>query len=175
MTVTNDLSRFAKKVTSSFDRMQSKRTYTFIAKVAIKLIQDHVRKGYGIERQGGSLRRLKGLSKNYKKWRAGKGRKRLGRYAKPSFSNLNMTGKMINSMGILSISKKRVTIGPSKKRRRGSKKTNWQIAQYHHTGEGALPIRKFNYLSRREMDRVVGAFEQALTSELKNSRLSRRR
>jgi hypothetical protein len=175
MTVTNDMSRFAAKVTKTFGRMQTKRTYKYIAGVAIELIQEHVRKGYGLTKHGAPLKRLKGLSKNYKKWRSGKGRKLLGKHAKPNFSNLNLTGEMIDSLGVLTLRKDRVTIGPSKTKHSRSKLTNWKIANLHHKGAGSLPKRKFNYLSKNEVEEVVKAFSDALTKELKNARLSRRR
>lgn len=174
MTVTNDLSRFAKRTTKAFNRMQTKRVFTYIGKIAVELIKDHTRKGYGVNKPGGRKRRLKGLSKNYKRYRERSGRRKLGRYAKPRLSNLNFTGKMIDSIKILTISKTRLTIGPAKRKHKGSKLTHWQIAQLHHYGRGALPVRKFNYLSRSEEKEVVEAFSEALTKELKNSRLLRR-
>ena len=174
MTVTSDLSRFAKKTVATFDKMKSKRTFTWIGRLAIELIKEHVRKGYGLEKHNTRLKRLKGLSKKYKAWRKKAGRKLLGPHAKPSFSNLNLTGEMVDSLTIMTIKKDRITIAPSKFKHARSNKTNWQIANYHHNGSGRLPKRRFNFLSANELIEVVNAFSGALTKELKNARISKK-
>lgn len=173
MTVTQDMTRFTEKVTKTIGRMRTKRTMDFLAKLAIELILDHVRKGYGLSKAGQSLKKLKGLSRNYKTWRSKGGKKYLGPHAQPFLSNLNFTGEMIDSMTILDTKTGRISIGPSKKKHSGSKLTNWKLANLHHNGEGNLPKRKFNYLSKNEITKVVEAFTEALTKELKNARLRR--
>lgn len=121
-----------------------------------ELIRKRTRLGYGVDRDYGQKTKLKSLKASYKKFRgyadeAGF----LSSNTSQGKSNLTLTGQLLDSYGIIKVSRSLVAIGPKGTRRnvgrlKGRGISNQQIALYQEE-QGRI----FNRLSELEFLQTV--------------------
>lgn len=153
MTLTSDIQKFAKQVAAILEERKIEAVRLVLAAECIALIQKRTRQGSGIARQGGEVRRLKGLSPSYIKFRQSN-RIRLSPFTSPTKSNLTFTNQMLGSLDVVGRGKQ-MAVAPTGRRSDG--KSNQEIADY------VSEDRPFLFLSPQELDqaqrRAVKTFE----------------
>ena len=138
-----------------------------VAQFAIDIIVKRTRLGYGVSRNYGFKDKLKGLSKNYVKYR---GRVSLADLTTPRKSNLTLTGQMLNSMKVISAVPGKVEIGPTgTRRKRGNEEktpTNAAVAAYQEE-QG----RTFNRMSIYEIQQLLRFYRRTFGDLLGKKKL----
>lgn len=130
-----------------------------IGKEMIDMIQNRTRLGYGVEKNGGTKKKLTKLSGVYKKQRNyAKKQGKLSNTTKPSKSNLTKSGAMLSSLKYkVNKSKLLVKVAPTGIDADGisnAKKAEWQAT--------AKVVRKFLHLSKNEIKRIEELLEDEL-------------
>ncbi len=123
------LKQFTDKLKKYVNRGASNKELKAVAEFAIGTIVKRTRLGYGAPTDMiGNRFRLKPLSETYVEYRSKSGRRKLGQYASPKRSNLTFSGKLLDSIGILSIKQGQVVVGPKGSRAGGL--TNADVARF---------------------------------------------
>lgn len=171
---------FRKLIREAITKVASRETMTQVGEEMINRIVKRTRLGYGVEKPGDARFPLPALDPKYIKTRQGdeaKGTRKLSKSGKPlksqrhislssktspSKSNLTFTGTMLDSMKIKSITKNKVTVGPSDEKHNQDKISNSDLAE-HHAENG----RPFNTLSNNEISGITSFIEDIIRRVLK--------
>ncbi len=153
-----------------------------IAQFTLNLIVKRTRLGYGVTKLYGSKQKLKPLSPNYIDYRkklAGEKRReqrqgtislgtktiRLSDFTRATRSNLTLTGQMLESMSILSISRGSIKIGPTGQRKEGGP-SNAQVAEFQ-----ADQGRVFNKVSELEYKQILRQYRRTFGDLAKKKKI----
>lgn len=147
-----NLDKWLSDVTGQLAKSNSPQHMRMVGEFLVEKIKIRTRLGYGVETIGGQKSRIKALSPKYVEYR--KTFKGLSREAKPSFSNLTLTGSMIDNLEVTNVGSNSITIEPTGSDNRGVSNKN-KAAYQQKQG------RNFLSLSRQE---IKGAREYWVTS-----------
>jgi hypothetical protein len=160
MTAETDLKKVFKGLQEKLGKAVSRREMEALGAVAVNLIVKRTRLGYGVKSALGSRFALSSI-----KWsdRYAKLRKTypLDPTTRPKKSNLTLTGQMLRSVRVLTVTDGSVTLGP-KGSRVDTDATNEQIAEYN-----AKRGRIFMNLSQAEYGQMVRYYRRRFTDLLK--------
>jgi hypothetical protein len=92
-----DLAKFDKKLKKILDEASGPKALDFIGNIAVDIIRNRTREGYGVKKNGGRRQGLADLSRGYIEFRR-RNRSRLSAFTSPGKSNLTFTGKMLNGL-----------------------------------------------------------------------------
>lgn len=162
MTVAKDLQNFQKKFQKKLGRNLTKSEVSGLGKLAIDIIVKRTRRGSGVKRDGGAIRRLKPLKKSYVAQRR-RLISKLSRFTSPNKSNLTFTGQMLSSIKVIKTVKTRTGVGSviSPKGRRSDGKTNEEVAVF------ASLSRPFFHLAKKEKRELIEVFEKRFKKAIK--------
>lgn len=158
-----DLKRIIRNMRRDIGFSVARNSMRKLGLLAIDIIAERTRRGYGVARTGGRKERLKSLSPPYVKYRKRNARK-LAATTSPGRSNLTFTGQLLRSLVVKVATNRRVTWGPNRRKRqviRGL--TNEQV------GEFVSGIRPFNNLSESEIALLVKRLDRNLQKRLKRN------
>lgn len=136
-------------------KVQSREILKIVGDEAIEIIRTRTRKGQGVDRPGGSNKKLAPLAPSTIEARE---RKRLSPETSPSESNLTETGKMLDNLKTIP-RKGVVTI------RGGDNEDDNKIA-YAHFGSDNRPERPFLFLSEKEGEDLLKRLKAAIAKIL---------
>lgn len=134
----------------AFKKMTNKTHLRIVGEDAKRLIQKRTRLGGGVEKSLGTRRKLKKLSKSYKKQRKGM---KLDRTTSPAKSNVTQTGEMLREIGVKVRSNKALLrfISPSAK-----KKAKWvQDAGRKFFNISQPELKQLTRLLRKRVNRIL--------------------
>lgn len=155
MSADRDLKRIRLAIEKAIKRSLSPTQMRKLGKLAIKIIQQRTRRGFGVKKSGAPRRRLKPLSREYIRRRR---RARLSRFTSAKKSNLTFSGQLLSLMRATVKKPGSVTINFDKRRRDGRK--NSEIA------EAVSKERPFNNLSKVEIRALVESYDRTLQRTL---------
>ena len=145
----------AKRIAKMARELGNKEQTQKVATAAAEIVKERTNRGFGVAQNNGPKKRLKPLSANYKKQRK---KLPLGPKARPSRSNLNQTGEMVESV-----------------KGKGSK----NLAEVRLTGENnkkkaidqVKAGRSFMNLAKSEIKKVVNIIEEQINNDIKKNGL----
>ena len=156
--VEKDLSGIIAKLRQLFSQQIGKESLQKIGNEVSNMIKVRTRLGYGVKSDNTARDKLKPLKPATVKSRVAKKKAgELSSLTTPKRSALTETGQLLDSIGVISISNGRVTIGP-KGARTGSTLTNEKLAEYV-TEQG----RPFNNLSDKEIKKLIIFFKREIS------------
>jgi hypothetical protein len=159
MSTERDLGKFFKGLKSATKTAVNKKAMDFLGTTAIGLIVKRTRLGFGVKRDGGQRYPLSSVKWSDKYARLRKSYP-LDETTRPGKNNLTLTGQMLRSVRVLSVSDTGVIIGPQGPR--DDDKTNEDIAKWN-----AKRGRVFMNLSQNEYGQLVRAFRRKFTDLVK--------
>ena len=149
MAAENDLKSVFKKIKATLGTQAVKLNLRLLAKEATSLIQKRTRLGYGVAAERGERFKLSsiGWTDKYKRFRK-LHKDELDPTTTATKSNLTLTGQMLRSIKVISITGDNITIGPTGIRKEGS--SNEAVADGN-----AKRGRVFMKLSQNEHNQMV--------------------
>jgi len=132
----------------AFRTLLSKNYLTSVGKQAADMIRLRTQLGYGVPSDGKSREKLKPLSAAYKKVRK---ENPLNGNTSPSKSNLTRTGQLLSSIGVKSIQKDKVIIGPKGPRNDGE--TNERVGEF--VSEKGRPFNNLSDVERKRLTETI--------------------
>lgn len=145
---------FERKLENLIKNGISKQILENAGKIVAKNVKTRTRRGFGVNKEGGSSIKLKPLTPNYKEHRKNLKRKgTLSAETKPSKSNLTKTGEMLDSLNY-KVEKNKISVLPTNKK-------NIKKAQYQD-----LQGRKFLNLNKREVLDIIDTIDKELQKDI---------
>lgn len=152
--------QFLRKLRVGVRDTYKKKQMKALGELAIDLIVERTRQGFGVSRTGAKQKPLKSLSPPYIDHRKAN-RSKLDSTTSPHRSNLTFTGRMLRSMRVKKVSNRLVSWGPNKRRRKGGL-TNEKIGEL--VAENGRP---FNFLSRKDIKKMVKLADKILQRSMR--------
>lgn len=155
MTVAQDLEKFQKKFQKKLGRNLTKSEVSGLGKLAIDIIVKRTRRGFGVKKDGGNVRKLKSLKKSYVAQRRRLASK-LSRFTSPNKSNLTFTSQMLSSIKVVKTVKTKTGVVSviSPKGSHSGGQTNEEVAVF------ASLSRPFFHLAKKEKRELIEVFEK---------------
>ena len=150
MTARIDLQKFQTDLEKMLKASAGRADMLRLGNYVLDLIKARVRKGYGADKNGGRQKKLKPLSRSYKKQRA---RLRLSPFTTPTKSNLTRSGRLIGGLRV-AVQSGVVIIRPSGSSREGT--PNQKVAEY------VSKDRPFLFLTKGEIQSAAQYFEKEI-------------
>jgi hypothetical protein len=163
--------QFFKKYQGIYKALEGPETMTVIGEFAAAKIRLRTRLGLSVKKTGANPQALAPLKPSTKK---GRSQKPLNQDTRPNFSNLTETGQLLDSIGVTSVKKGEVTVGPSGGRSEG-KLDNRKLGYYQTIGDNRTTKegnsrrepRPFNNISRAERVQVKNFIAKLVAQFLK--------
>ena len=149
------LDDWLKKVSDDMGRANSPAHLRIVGEAIIEDIRIgggirvRTRLGYGVDVGGGQKTKLKALSTRYIEYR--RTFKGLSKYAKVKFSNLTLTGSMLDSLQVTSAAQNTITIEPTGTDKKGVSNKNKAAWQQRDHGRNFLTLSKQEVKKAREV------------------------
>jgi len=163
MAAKKDMTLIIDRIQRSLKDAGRKRVLRPIAREAIKLIVDRVRRRGSVKKDGAIVSRFLKLEDST--IRARRRFAFLSQYTTPETSNLHMTGEMIESIAIKSSKPGTIVIGPIGKRNRF-------LASLHDKGTKHMPDRPFMNISKGEKTKLTKFYRRTFLRLLKKEKLT---
>lgn len=160
---------------TALQQIQTPQVMKEVGETAVEMLRTRTRLGYGVRQTRGKREKLKPLADSTKRVRAGKlaffkqrgvtvpyepdleeNKAKLHPLTRPAKSNLTMTGQMLDSFKVISVTNGKVIIGPSGSRKDGL--TNEQVAEFAEEMG-----RPFAYITDIEYKRLLDDVRKKLT------------
>lgn len=156
------IQNFQKRLLLSISKAVSPSSLRPVGRFAVDLIVKRTRLGYGVDNNFGIKSRLKPLSQRYQEFR--KKYQALSSTTRPTKSNLTLTGQMLKSMKVLSVSDNKIILAPSGRRNDGL--SNLEVASFQEE-QGRI----FNRLSNLEYKQLIRFYRKNFGDLLKKKKL----
>lgn len=146
----------------TIDEAINKKSLMMVGRFVVEMIRQRTRRGYGVEKIGARLNRLKKLDKKYVEYRK---TQKLHKETSPGKSNLTFTGVLLDSLTVKETQKTKdegsFVIGANNRARKGGI-TNDDLAKFVQE-QG----RPFMGLAKSELDKIDRYINTNISSVIK--------